>query len=110
MSKGTTHRTVRIEDGLWEAAKAKADSEGLNLSEVIRNALKAYIQESDEVVEAAARRVWVTDGELMRNPRPDWDECAKDPAWKGVMDETREVARSILDAASHILATTPERT
>jgi metal-responsive CopG/Arc/MetJ family transcriptional regulator len=43
MSKGTTHRTVRIEDGLWEEAKAKADSEGDNLSEVIREALREYI-------------------------------------------------------------------
>jgi hypothetical protein len=59
----------------------------------------------DEAIEAAAMRVWVTDGELMRDPRPDWDECAKDPAWKAVMDETREVARSILEAATpHLMA------
>ena len=44
-SRGTTHRTVRIEDGLWAAAKAKADADGVNLSEVIRAALKAYIEE-----------------------------------------------------------------
>jgi antitoxin component of RelBE/YafQ-DinJ toxin-antitoxin module len=47
MSKGTTHRTVRIEDGLWEQAKAKADTDGVNLSEVIRAALRAYIEESE---------------------------------------------------------------
>lgn len=44
MSKGTTHRTVRIEDGLWEAAKEKASKEGENLSEVIRDALLKYVQ------------------------------------------------------------------
>lgn len=47
MSKGTTHRTVRVEDGLWDAAKAKAEAEGINLSEVIRNALRNYVQESE---------------------------------------------------------------
>ena len=45
MSKGTTHRTVRIEDGLWEAAKTKADADGVNLSEVIRAALRQYLDE-----------------------------------------------------------------
>ena len=44
MSKGTTHRTVRIEDGLWNAAKAKADAEGVSLSDVIRAALRAYVE------------------------------------------------------------------
>ena len=47
MSKGTTHRTVRIEDGLWDAAKAKADTDGVSLSEVIRVALRNYTQESE---------------------------------------------------------------
>lgn len=46
MSKGTIHRTVRIEDELWAAAKAKADAEGVNLSEVIRAALRAYVDEA----------------------------------------------------------------
>jgi predicted DNA binding CopG/RHH family protein len=47
MSKGTTHRTVRIEDELWEAAKARADADGVNLSEVIRAALRAYVEQED---------------------------------------------------------------
>jgi hypothetical protein len=42
MSKGTTHRTVRIEDGLWEQSKATAKERGDNLSEVIRQALIEY--------------------------------------------------------------------
>jgi predicted DNA binding CopG/RHH family protein len=45
MSKGTIHRTVRIDDALWMAAKAKADAEGVNLSEVIREALRAYVED-----------------------------------------------------------------
>lgn len=31
MSRGTTHRTVRIDDGLWEDAKAVADAWGEDL-------------------------------------------------------------------------------
>jgi hypothetical protein len=42
MSKGTTRRTVRIEDGLWQAAQDKAADRGDNLSEVIRQALIEY--------------------------------------------------------------------
>lgn len=45
MSKGTTHRTVRIEDALWGAAKAKAAEREESLSEVIRLALVEYIKE-----------------------------------------------------------------
>lgn len=44
MSKGTKIRTVRIDDALWDAAKAKADMDGDNLSEVIRDALRAYLE------------------------------------------------------------------
>jgi predicted DNA binding CopG/RHH family protein len=36
------HRTVRIPDDEWEAAKAKAAAEGETLSEVIRRALRRY--------------------------------------------------------------------
>jgi predicted DNA-binding ribbon-helix-helix protein len=46
MSKGTTHRTVRIEDGLWEQAKTLAAERGENLSDIIRAALVAYVNES----------------------------------------------------------------
>lgn len=44
MSRGTTHRTVRIEDGLWDAAKTKAEEEGRNLSDVIRELLREYLE------------------------------------------------------------------
>lgn len=36
------HRTVRVPDDEWEAAKAKAAEKGETLSEVIRRALKRY--------------------------------------------------------------------
>jgi len=42
MSKGTTHRTVRIESALWERAGAKAAERGESISEVIRRALELY--------------------------------------------------------------------
>jgi len=44
MSKGTTHRTVRIEDGLWDAARLAALAEGKSVSDVIREALQAYVE------------------------------------------------------------------
>lgn len=45
MSRGTTHRTVRIEDALWDAAKTKAEAEGKNISEVIRELLADWVAE-----------------------------------------------------------------
>ena len=36
-------RSVKVEDDLWNAAKAKADERGEVLSEVIREALKRYV-------------------------------------------------------------------
>ena len=43
MTRGTTHRTFRAEDELWLPAKAKAEAEGRNLSDVLRDALRAYV-------------------------------------------------------------------
>ena len=37
-------RSVKVEDELWDAAKAKADERGDLLSEVIREALKRYVR------------------------------------------------------------------
>lgn len=45
MSKGTKVRTVRVDDALWDAAKAKADAEGTNLSELIRDYLQAWLND-----------------------------------------------------------------
>jgi len=44
MSAGTTRRTVRIDDDLWDAARTVADESGDNLSEVLREALIDYAQ------------------------------------------------------------------
>ena len=57
-------------------------------------------QLTDDAVERAARRLWELDGELMHDPRPTWDEVETDKAWLGVLDETRDAARSILEAAA----------
>ena len=35
-------RSVRVSDAVWQAAQAKADERGENLSEVIRQALERY--------------------------------------------------------------------
>jgi hypothetical protein len=47
VSKGTAHRTLRVEDERWEAAKAKAAERGENLSEILRQRLREYINESE---------------------------------------------------------------
>jgi len=44
----TPLRAVRVDDTLWEAAQTKAAEKGDNLSEVIRDALRQYINESEE--------------------------------------------------------------
>jgi antitoxin component of RelBE/YafQ-DinJ toxin-antitoxin module len=45
MSKGTTRRSIRIDDGLWEEAQAAASKCGENLSDIIRQRLADYISE-----------------------------------------------------------------
>lgn len=39
----TPLRNVRVPDGLWEAAKAKAAAEGRTITEVIVSALHRYV-------------------------------------------------------------------
>ena len=46
MSK-TPLRAIRIDSELWEAAQAKAATEGDNLSAVIRDSLRKYLDESE---------------------------------------------------------------
>jgi antitoxin component of RelBE/YafQ-DinJ toxin-antitoxin module len=43
VSKGTTRRSIRIEDDLWEEAKAQAESEGLDASDLIRQLLRGWL-------------------------------------------------------------------
>lgn len=42
MSKGTAHRTIRVEEDLWAAAMEKATERGENLSLVLRGHLESY--------------------------------------------------------------------
>jgi len=41
--KGTVIRSIRVDDNLWNQAKAKAESEGLTLSDVVREALEKFV-------------------------------------------------------------------
>jgi hypothetical protein len=43
IATGTPRRTVRVDDGLWQAASARAAERGEDLSTVIRRALAAYV-------------------------------------------------------------------
>lgn len=40
-------RTVRVPDELWQAARAKADERGDNVSQVVREALRRYVKRPD---------------------------------------------------------------
>ena len=41
----TPHRTIRVEDDLWRAARDKARAEGRTVSDVIRDRLKRYVKQ-----------------------------------------------------------------
>lgn len=48
MSKGETPlRAVRVDGPLWDKAKAKAKRSGESLSEIIREALRDYVESDD---------------------------------------------------------------
>ena len=50
MSKGATPlRAVRVDGPLWDRAQAVAKANGDNLSAIIRDALRKYINESEEL-------------------------------------------------------------
>lgn len=53
MSRGTPHRTIRIDDDLWFPAKAKADAEGIHLSDIIRAALAGFMNPPRDIQRAA---------------------------------------------------------
>lgn len=46
MSKGTTRRTVRVDDELWLEAVRVATERGETVSDVIREALTRYVKRS----------------------------------------------------------------
>lgn len=41
---GTPRRSIRVADALWDAAQAKAEAEGTDVSAVIRKALERYVK------------------------------------------------------------------
>lgn len=41
----TPQRSVRVPDDVWQAAKAKAESEGQTVSDVVRQALEDYLRD-----------------------------------------------------------------
>lgn len=43
MSKGTTKRSTRVDDSLWEEAQAAASERGDTLSDIIRRGLWEYV-------------------------------------------------------------------
>lgn len=40
-------RMIRVPDGLWEAAQAKARARGDSLAQVVRDALRRYVEGKD---------------------------------------------------------------
>jgi predicted DNA-binding protein len=46
--RGTRHHAIRIPDDLWQAALAKAERRGETVAEVIREALRRYVEQDDE--------------------------------------------------------------
>jgi hypothetical protein len=47
VGKGTTRRSIRVEDVLWNAAIAKAAANEDNLSAVIRETLRQYVNQEE---------------------------------------------------------------
>ena len=48
MARGTPLRAFRIDDDLWEQARARAATDGVSLSEVVRDALRRYVEAEQE--------------------------------------------------------------
>lgn len=44
----TPHRTIRVPDALWNAAREKAEREGRTLSEVLREMLERYVSAGED--------------------------------------------------------------
>lgn len=48
MSRGTPQRGIRIEEDLWAEVKARADTEGINVSELVRQLLRGWLEKSED--------------------------------------------------------------
>jgi len=62
-TKGTTVRKVRLDDDVWEPARAKAEAEGTDRSTVVRVLLEGFL--------AAPARDWPQGGPGKAKPRED---------------------------------------
>ena len=63
MSKGTTRRSIRVEDELWEAAKAEFALRGKNISDEIRVFLREEV-EGGRLATSAPKALRQAAGEL----------------------------------------------
>lgn len=68
----TPHRTVRIDDELWDAAKDKAKAEGVTVSDLVRDALRKAVGVSVPLV-AALAMLLVWGGREVQDP---WGETS----------------------------------
>lgn len=48
MTKGTKQRSIRIDDELWDEAQRIAKERGDNLSFIIRDKLREYVEDNQE--------------------------------------------------------------
>lgn len=47
-SRGTIHRTVRIDDELWAQVQAQAEAENIKVSALIRQLLRGWLNQHDD--------------------------------------------------------------
>lgn len=53
MSRGTPQRGIRIDDELWDQVKSQSSAEGINVSDLIRELLRGWLDKhQDKGVEA----------------------------------------------------------
>jgi hypothetical protein len=100
----TPRRTIRVDDELWDASQAKAKKNGNNLSAIVRDALRQYLEGSDnkvisdEAVEAAAKALWELDNDSSHPAYRAYEDCRE-----GAKRHLRREARAVLRAAEPYL-------
>lgn len=88
-SKGTTRRTVRVPDELWDAAHAAARVRGEAVSDVIRRALEEYTM-ANPMLGKRGTRVYLVDGKYVAADEGGWTDenySTEEEAWAAVDDE-----------------------
>ena len=66
----TPARTVRVDDELWDAAKAEAKAKGENVSDVVRKALRQMLGTAPLVVAFALLLAWGSNAQEAEWERP----------------------------------------